>query len=194
MKTCHSPSERIGCFMREPKEIKLERSTYVWDGIRWYHARTFVTPPTVDILRLDALLSKAIQDEDQAIENIDDLLNRAHEARDALQHDRVGQIALRILKLEPGNGPAATLLCGSLRAQNRPAQALKATQAMRETDHAPLLVSRAAAWCDLEKWQEALTEVSRAQALGAGKLAAQVVKRIRAKSSKANKGGSTAAL
>lgn len=165
--------------MGEPKQIILERSTYVWDGKRWYHAKTFVTPPTVDILKLDSLLLKALEEEDGAIMEIDDLLGRARQADEDLQHHRVAMIAQRILKLEPGHGAAATLLCSSLRAQNRPAQALKATQAMKDTDYAPLLVARAAAFCDLERWQEALDAITQARAVGAGKLAMQVARRIK---------------
>lgn len=170
--------------MGEPMEIDLERKTYIWDGNRWYHSKTFVTPPRVDIVKLDSLLMKAIEEEDRSISNIDDLLDRARKAGEALQFERVGQIALRILKLEPGHGAAATLLCSALRAQNRPAQALKATQSMKDSDYAPLLISRAAAFCDLERWQEALDEVTRAQAVGGRKLATQVVRRIRTKGRK----------
>lgn len=165
--------------MGEPKQITLERSTYIWDGKRWYHAKTFVTPPTVDILKLDSLLLKALEEEDGAILEIDDLLGRARQADEVLQHHRVALIAQRILKLEPGHGGAATLLCSSLRAQHRPAQALKATQALKDTDYAPLLVARAAAFCDLERWQEALDAITRARAVGAGKLATQVARRIK---------------
>jgi hypothetical protein len=162
----------------EPKEIVLERSTYIWDGKRWYHAKTFVTPPTVDILKLDSLLLKALEKEDGSISDIDDLLGRARQAGEDLQYHRMGLIAQRILKLEPGHVGAATLLCSSLRAQNHPAQALKATQPMKDTDYVPLLVARAAAFCDLERWQEALDAITRAKACGAGKLATQVVRRI----------------
>ncbi len=174
--------------MGEPIKIDLERSTYIWDGNRWYHSKTFVTPPRVDILKLDSLLLKAIEEQDRSISNIDDLLDRARQAGEALQFHRVGQIALRILKLEPGHGAAATLLCSALRAQNRPSQALKATQSLKDSDYGPLLVSRAAALCDLERWQEALEEVTRARAVGAGKLATQVVRRIKIKTRKPMEG------
>jgi hypothetical protein len=170
--------------MGQPKEIFMDRTTYIWDGNRWYHARTFVTPPTVDVLKLDSLLLKALEEEDHSISDIDTLLARASQAGEALQHHRVALIAQRILKLDPSHGGAATLLCSSLRAQNRPAQALKATQPMKDTDYAPLLVSRAAALCDLERWQEALGEITRARAVGAGKLATQIVRRIKSKNGK----------
>jgi hypothetical protein len=172
--------------MGKPREIILERITYIWDGNRWYHSRTFVTPPTADILKLDSLLLKALEEEDASISEIDDLLGRARQAGEALQHHRVEQIAHRILKLEPGHGGAATILCSSLRAHNRPAQALKVTEPMKDTDCAPLLVARAAAFCDLERWQEALVAITRARAVGAGKLATQILRRIKSKSSRPN--------
>jgi hypothetical protein len=177
-------SERIECIMGRSTEIDLDGSTYIWDGIRWYHAKTFVTPPSMVILRLDHLLLSALEEEDRSISDIDDLLARAAKAGEAFQHQRVGLIAKRILKLDPSHSGAATLLCSALRAQNRPAQALKATQPMKDTDNAPLLVSRAAALCDLERWQEAEGEITRARAVGAGRLASQVVRRIKSKSGK----------
>jgi hypothetical protein len=165
--------------MGEVKQINLDRSTYVWDGIRWYDRRTFLTPPTVDVLKLNILLLKALEEEDLSITDVEDLLVRAQKAGKALQYRRMGLIAERILKFEPGHHVAAEILCSSLREQNLPAQALKATQRLKDTDHAPLLVARAAALCDLEKWQEALTEIKRAQAAGAGRLATPLVKRIK---------------
>jgi hypothetical protein len=175
-------SERTGDTMEEPKQINLNRSTYIWDGNRWYQTKTFLTPPTVDIIKLNILLLKALEEEDLSITDVENLLLRAQKAGQALQHRRMGLIAERILDLEPGHRAAAEILCSALRAQNRPAQALKSTQRMKDTDHAPLLVARAAALCDLERWEEALGEIKRAQAVGAGKLATPVVKRIRSKS------------
>jgi hypothetical protein len=172
--------------MGKSKEISLDRNTYIWDGDRWYHSKKFVTPPTVDILKLNFLLLRALEEEDRSISDIDDLLARAQQAGDTLQYQRVGLIAKQILKLDPSHSGAATLLCSALRAQNRPAQALKATQPMKDTDNAPLLISRAAALCDLERWQEAQGEITRARAIGAGKLASQVARRIKSKSGKPN--------
>jgi hypothetical protein len=57
---------------------------------------------------------------------------------------------------------------------------------MKDMDYAPLLVARAAAFCDLERWQEALVTITRARAVGAGKLATQVARRIKSKSGKPN--------
>ncbi len=165
--------------MGEVKQINLGRSTYIWDGNRWYHTKTFLTPPTVDILKLNMLLLKALEEEDLSITDVQDLLARAQKAAKALQYRRMGLIAERILKLEPGHYVAAEMLCSSLRGQNLPAQALKATQRLRDADHAPLLLARAAALCDLERWQEALSEIKRAQAVGAGRLATPLIKRIK---------------
>jgi hypothetical protein len=172
--------------MGKSKEINLDRNTYIWDGTRWYHSKTFVTPPIVAILELNLLLLKALEDEDRSISDIDDLLARAQQAGEARQYKRVGLIAKRILKLDPGHSGAATILCSTLRAQNRPAQALKATQPMKDTDNVPLLISRAAALCDLERWEEAEGEITRARAIGGGRLVSQVVRRIKSKSGKPN--------
>ena len=165
--------------MGEVRQINLDRSTYVWDGNRWYHGRTFLTPPTVDVLKLNILLLKALEEEDLRITDVEELLIRAQKAGQAHQYRRMGLIAERILAMDPGHHVAAEILCSSLREQNLPAQALKATQRLKDSDHAPLLLARAAALCDLEKWQDALTEIKRAQAAGAGRLATALVRKIK---------------
>jgi len=165
--------------MGEPKEIQMDGSAYIWDGKRWYQSKTFLTPPTSAVYKLDFLLLKALQEEDLNVSDIDDLLDRARQAGESQQHERMGMIARRVLKAEPRHVGAAVLLCAALRAMNQPNQALKETQALKDMDYAPLLVSRAAAFCDLEKWPEATTEITRALAAGGGEAATIVAKRIK---------------
>lgn len=167
--------------MEELNEIALDGTTYVWDGKRWYQTRTFLTPPTATVYKLHFLLMQALQEEDHNVSDLNDLLSRARQAEDALQHERAGGIARRVLKAEPRHPAAAEVLCSALRGMNQPSQALKETQALKDIDYVPLLVSRAAAFCDLEKWPEAMNEVTRAREAGGGELVALVAKRIKGK-------------
>lgn len=167
--------------MQKVTQIQMDRNTYVWDGARWYQANTFLTPPAILIPRLDALLLQSQLEEDDTISDLEILLDRARQAFQSLQYERSGAIARRILKLEPRNTAAATVLCSALCALGRPAQALKETQALKDADHAPLLVSRASALCDLERWSEAMLVITRAREAGEDESVSLVIKRLRGK-------------
>ena len=170
--------------MAKPKEIFMDGSAYIWNGNRWYQASSFLTPPTSAIIKLEIFLLAALQEEDSKISDIDDLLDRARQAGEAHQQERAVAIAQRVLKVEPLNAGAAEILCSALRALSRPGQAIKETQAFKDTDHVPLLIARAAALCDLEKWAEASSEIKRARALGSDPCVALVAKRIKNKNGK----------
>ncbi len=167
--------------MGKPTEVRLNGSTFLWDGARWYEARSFLTPPTTIMLKLDALLQDLLREEDAVISDTEDLLDRARQAGDARQYHRVEAIARRILKADPLNTRAATFLCSALRDLNKPAKALKETQLFKDTDYVPLMVSRAAAFCDLERWLEALGEITRAREAGGAEAVSLVARRIRGK-------------
>jgi thioredoxin-like negative regulator of GroEL len=167
--------------MQKVTQIQVDRNTYVWDGKRWYQTVTFLTPPAVLIPKLDSLLLQSLLEEDDTISDVDVLLERARQAAQALQYERSGAIARRVLKLEPRNTSAATVLCSALCALGRPAQALKETQTLKDADHAPLQVSRASALCDLERWPEAMVAVTRARETGGDECATLVAKRLKGK-------------
>jgi hypothetical protein len=71
------------------------------------------------------------------------------------------------------------MLCAVLRDKGLPQQALDETQAIRRTDYPPLLTSRAAALCDLERWEEAVKELRPVLAMGGSEEAFSVVHRIK---------------
>ncbi len=152
---------------------------YIWDGQSWSD-KSYVTPPTAVIQALNGLLADYLAAEDQTIADPVELLRRAVEARDATQHSRAEQLARRVLDLIPGHPPALAILCATLRARGKPQQALAETQEFAQLSHAPLLTSRAAALCDLQRWSEAKRVIGRALALGKSEEAFNVVKRIKA--------------
>jgi len=176
--------------MGNPKEIYLDGSSYVWNGKRWYQAKTFLTPPVVTIMKLDLLLLRALEEEDLSISDIDELLDRARQAQNGLQYERSEAILRRILKQNPRNPAAMTLLCSTLRALDRPMESLKATNGIKGIEYAPLLVARAAAFCDLGKLPEATAELTRAIEIGGDESAPLVAKRIKSqrRSAKLNAG------
>jgi hypothetical protein len=160
-------------------EILLSGRTFIWDGKRWYDALSFLTPPKSVIHRLNALLEKQLAQKDVNASSVDELLELARRARDALQLVRAESLCRRALKLDPDHLGALSILCSILRALKQPEQALKETRAFREAGYQPLLVSRAAAFCDLEMWSQAKREIGRALALGKSESAFLVVERIK---------------
>ena len=131
--------------------------------------------------QLNRLLEQELRSEDTAISDTAVLIERARAARDALQHNRAEALMRRALRLSPGNRAALAVLCSILRARRRPQQALDETEEFQWTAYPPLLTSRAAALCDLNRWEEAKQEIGRALASGGSEEAFNVVHRIKAK-------------
>jgi ribonuclease HI len=165
---------------RQDVRIELDGENYVWTGSDWYEAETFLQPPEVVIRRLNRLLSKELAQEDANTSDVCTLLERASKAREALQHERAERLARQCLKLDPNNHAALAVLCAVLRARGLPQKALGETNNYRDTDNVPLLTSRAAALCDLKRWEEAKRTIGRALAIEKSEEAFNVVHRIKA--------------
>lgn len=161
--------------------IDLDGKSYTWTGAEWYETDTFLTPPLTIVRTLNARLTQRLARQDATISDLDVLLERASTARDALQHERAEKLVRRALRLSPGNPGALAILCSVLRARGLPQQALDETEAFRAMSYPPLLTSRAAALCDLGRWEEAKREVGRALAIAEGSEEAfSVARRIKA--------------
>jgi len=160
--------------------ISLNGRDYLWTGKEWCDARTFTAPHQTLVRELNARLEEQLAGEDSAISNVAVLIERAGAARDALQHSRAEKLVRRALKLAPGNLATLTVLCSILRARGRPQQALAETDAFKRESHPPLLTSRAAALCDLRRWEEAKREIGRALAIAGSEEAFSVMRRIKA--------------
>jgi ribonuclease HI len=99
-------------------------------------------------------------------EDLASLRQRACSALEAQQLRRVEELISRALVLEPGDPDTLAVMCEFLRRLGQPQQALDETERHRRgTSHA-LLVSRAAALCDLGRWAEAKSELAEARAMG----------------------------
>ncbi len=169
-------------------DIELDGKKYVWTGESWYEAEKFLKPPEVIVRRLSRLLTRKLEQEDANISDVRILLQRAGKARTALQYHRAEGLARQCLKLDPGSQAALAVLCAVLRARGQPERALRETDAYGGTTHAPLLTSRAAALCDLKRWEEARRVISRALAIGESEEAFGVMHRIEAESPRGGRG------
>lgn len=160
------------------KTVLLDGVSYVWTGSSWFDSH-YIKPPITVIQRLNALLESQLADDDSNITDVYELTHRAKIAREAKQYARAESLARRVLQLNPKNHAAAAVLCASLRARGLASQALGETDSLKHTDNVPLLTSRAAALCDIHRWEEAKQTLGRALALGGGEEAFLVVKRIK---------------
>lgn len=159
--------------------VELDGVKYNWDGQSWY-GEDYLKPSEYIIHKLNQELSNQLSQEDQQITDIHVLIQRAKNARANLQHICAEELAYRILELDPENHSGIAILCASLRDRGLPHQALKATDAFHSTDNLALLTSRAAAYCDIEMWEDAKQIISRALAIQESEEAFSVVKRIKA--------------
>ena len=167
--------------MNLPYCVQLNGRSYIWDAGSWYVKETYLTPPVSVISELNQLLAPVLEEEDHQINDPQVLLERAKEAREIQQYERAVTLARRAVGLLPYSAGAASVLSSCLRALARPQEALHATDRFSEfTSYAPLLNTRAAALCDLDRWEEAKEVVGRALAIGTDKEESfQVVNRIK---------------
>ncbi len=160
--------------------INFEGKDYIWTGTDWYEAKTWLVPPASVVRALNAEIAIALQQQDGSITRVPGLIAAACAARDAQQMARAEQLIRRALASEPANLAARTVLCSVLRALGLPQKALEETHAFRNANNPALHTTRAAALCDLRRWEEAKREIGRALAVSNDVEAFNVVCRIRA--------------
>jgi len=147
------------------RTIKYDNRTYSWTGKRWIDIQTFTSPPAMIVDQLDAILLPILLEEDEKISDVQQLLDRAKDARDQKQYTRTESLARKILHLAPGNFGAMAILCSCLRAVGKPEEALKASESPKMVEYPPLILTRAAALCDLGRWEDAIIEVRKVFAI-----------------------------
>ena len=161
--------------------LQLNGKSYTWASGIWYETKTNLKPPASVISELNKLLLPKLEEDDEQIKDFDVLLERAKKARDFKQHERAVKLARRAVDLRPHNTGAAAVLSSCLRVLGQPREALTETKRFEFTRYAPLLNTRAAALCDLGRWEEAKEVVGRTLAIGTDKEESfQVVNRIKA--------------
>jgi tetratricopeptide (TPR) repeat protein len=145
----------------EFKRISYEGRTYAWTGKKWVDVETFSNPAAGTVNRLNAILLPRLKEEDEKITDFDQLLSRAKDAKAQTQYGRAVGLARRALQLSPGNLWAVTVLCSCLRALGKPEEALRESAPFKNEIFPPIITTRAAAFCDLKRWEEAKIEISR---------------------------------
>jgi len=161
--------------------IELEGCSYVWNGRRWFTLGTYQAPPMALASRLNERLASILASEDAKVTDFDGLLRIAQVARDAAQYKRAEAAIRRAVELQPASEPAHAILCSLLRHLGAPERAIQDTEHLGAFRYSPLLTSRAAAFCDLERWEEAKSTIGRALAIGESEAAFEVMHRIKAK-------------
>jgi ribonuclease HI len=146
-------------------QVKFEGKYYIWTGNIWYDKISSLKPPKALINKLNDLLITTLEQEDDNIHDVEQLLKRAKEARDSLQYGRAQKLARRIVSISPDHLGAFAVLCSCLRSSGHAQQALDETEHFASENYLPLINSRAAALCDLERWEEAKKAISRVLAM-----------------------------
>ena len=160
------------------KKIIYKGQKYYWTGEHWVNEDYMVVPLEITE-KLNNLLEKELSKEDQDINNIYKLIKRAKHAKYNEQFERAEKLSKKILSIEPENLSAYAVLCSSLRRKGFPEEALQKTEEYRNSNSVPLLTSRAAALCDIGKWERAKIVIGKALALGASGETFAVVNRIK---------------
>ena len=158
-------SEGSQTVQTQRRTIKYDNRTYSWTGKRWIDIQTFTSPPAMIVDQLDAILLPILLEEDDKISDVQQLLDRAKDARDQKQYTRTESLARKALHLSPDNLGAAAILCSCLRTVGKPEEALKASESQKMVEYPPLILTRAAALCDLGRWEAAMIEVRKVLAI-----------------------------
>lgn len=145
-------------------------STYEWNGSAWVDVAT----------HLRAAAGAELRAIEAAIAGFDALLSAAMNAKAAGDFPRADRLLARALAIRPAHEGALCVLCSLRRLQQDPERGLEETAAVGATSrYAPLLTSRAAALCDLGRWEEAGRQIEVVLAMGnVSDEALAVVKRI----------------
>jgi hypothetical protein len=97
------------------------------------------------------LLASVLAEEDAEVKDFQGLLKIARAARNASQFKRAEMPARRAIELQPSSQPAFAVLCSVLRRLGASKRAVQETEHLRSMNYPPLLISRAATLCDVER-------------------------------------------
>lgn len=135
-------------------EVILDSKKYLWTKNGWIDTN-YLKPPLAIINKLNDIYTKRIEEKDNKINNIYELIKIAKLAKKEDQLDRAIKIAKRILNIDSNNEYAVSLLSSTLRIKGEPELSIKETEKYKNSDHSHLLITRAAAFADLEEWEKA---------------------------------------
>ncbi len=154
------------------RQVDMDGRTYVWTGRDWYDKTTNIKPPRPVLHKLESWLAAQPLGLDEKL----DLAKRARADRNLLLAEQI----LRVLFHDhPHHRGVVVQLSSVLRERGLPEEALTITAPFVNSSYAPIFTTRAAALCDLGRWEDAKREVARALALGKEEEAFAVVSRIK---------------
>ena len=141
--------------------IHFDGSQFIWNGKRWIDRNTYLEPPTAVSSKLNTLrASGKVSARDKSIaDNMDELLRKAKRAQYQGQIPKALQLARHVHNRRPHHIETAAILCGMLRTANKSKEAVALANNFRASNYSPLLTARAAALCDLHRWDDALKQI-----------------------------------
>ncbi|NOK60942.1 MAG: hypothetical protein GFH27_549289n76 [Chloroflexi bacterium AL-W] len=165
--------------MTEEKTVEFNGKKYILTRVGWVDTNTHLRVDVSTSRKLYKAAARAEGSYRNAILNPANLLDQARRDREDKRLFQAEQLVRQVLSLDSNYVGAQALLCGILRDRGLPQAALDATvHARRLSDHA-LLTSRAAAYCDLRCWDEAVLELKPVLAAGGDSESFRIVWRIK---------------
>lgn len=145
-------------------ETVFEGTKYYWEEGRWV-SEAGIVPPSYINQQLWALLADQISKQYDENTPFDELLKVAKTLRDQGCYEQAKEL-LRKAYMTGYNREQVIAVVGSvLRKEEKPEEVIKITQDYVRSQYPPILGVRAAAMCDLGKWDEALALNKRAMAI-----------------------------
>lgn len=148
--------------------ITFEGNQFIWNGKRWIDRITYLEPPTAVSSKLTALrMSGKVSARDKAIaDKMDELLRKAKRAQHQGQIPKALQLARHVYNQRPQHIGTAAILCSMLRTVNKSKEAVALANNFSSSNYSPILTARAAALCDLYRWEDALKQIRQVFAIG----------------------------
>lgn len=151
---------RVGDWqMRKSKTVVLDGNQYCWNGKRWFNKITYLEPPTAISSKLTSMITKQITAQDEKIADVDALLRKAKKAHYRGEIPKALMLARKAYHQRPQHRGTVVTLCSVLRTANKSREAVDVTSSFRSSHDSPILTSRAAALCDLNRWDDALKQI-----------------------------------
>lgn len=161
--------------------VQLDGQTFVWNGSTWYGASDYTIPSFSVALRLREAVKQQFGSDDCLVSDPEELLARAKQALVLNDRARAERLARQVLDRYPAHEGYAAAISGILRELDKSEEALLVTGRFATVNYRPVLTSRAAALCDLGRWEEGLATLEKAMVLGSDEHTELVLCRIRAR-------------
>lgn len=140
--------------------ISFNDSQYIWNGKRWFDRKTYLEPPTAISSKLTTMFADQPAARNKAIAaNMDELLRKAKRAQYQGEIPKALQLARQVHNKRPQHMGTAAILCNVLRTANKSKEAVALANNFCSSNYSPILTARAAALCDLNRWDDALKQI-----------------------------------